>query len=274
MTSPILLSALDLCDEGVAIVGPRSADDFWCNEAFARLAKTAACSPEEFASQLDQLSTGTSENGTLQTTAEEFWIELAPLGAMHLKSQTIAAGSGDADCEDAGIGQRVLVVRASAGEHGRHAHGLSHDVVTELPDRRALERELGNRFEEGKPFALLFVDLNGFKQVNDTLGHLAGDRTLREVAHRFRDALRDEDLVARYGGDEFVVLADGVSNHAAAEQIIARLELAVAEPIESAGATPISASIGVAFSVDDFESPQAMLHAADRRMYAHKRSND
>lgn len=172
-----------------------------------------------------------------------------------------------------GVPATLLVVRRPDAGDRPSAAPWSRDHVTDLPDRRTLERMLAHRFcDQGRPFALLFLDLDGFKKVNDTLGHVTGDRTLREVARRFVDALRDVDTVARYGGDEFVVIAEGVASLEAVEPIIARLELAVAEPIAGAERIAVSASIGVALSIDRYASPEAMLSAADRRMYQNKRT--
>lgn len=146
------------------------------------------------------------------------------------------------------------------------------DIVTGLADRRRLEEELEARFHGGRPFALLFVDLDGFKLVNDELGHVAGDLALREIAQRMRESLRERDIVGRYGGDEFVVLLDGAVQPEDLELIVQRIEDAAAQPLESVpGAGPLSASIGWAFSADGYQRPADMLDTADRRMYANKR---
>lgn len=148
------------------------------------------------------------------------------------------------------------------------------DAVTGLADRRQLEADLQRRFQSGRPFALAFVDLDGFKQVNDDLGHVAGDQALREIAQRMRALLRELDTVSRYGGDEFVVLLDGSFDPIALSQIGERLRNAAATPLDSIRTpTPLSASIGWALSGDNYASPDAMIAAADQRMYASKRQS-
>lgn len=147
------------------------------------------------------------------------------------------------------------------------------DVVTGIADRRLLQDELETRFRADRSFAVVFVDLDGFKQVNDELGHLAGDQALREIAQRMDRRLRHKDLVARFGGDEFVVLVDEVGSESELEPILARIRQAIAEPLESiASKHDLSASIGWAFSDAGHTSTDEMLAAADQRMYANKQA--
>lgn len=176
--------------------------------------------------------------------------------------------------EDEGGSYYLIKLVSPEAEESRDSHSSpSTDIVTGLPDRRALQAELGRRFGvKSRPFALLFLDLDGFKRVNDSHGHLVGDDTLREVATRFRAALRDQDFIARFGGDEFAIIAGGVTTLLEADPIVRRLEAAAEEPLTSAGSGRVSASVGVALSVDGYDSPQAMLQAADEGMYARKRA--
>ncbi|MCA9241433.1 MAG: GGDEF domain-containing protein [Planctomycetales bacterium] len=149
----------------------------------------------------------------------------------------------------------------------------TRDEVTGVADRRCLMADLQRRSLGEDPFAVVFVDLNGFKQVNDLLGHMAGDRVLREVAQRIDSCLRECDLVGRFGGDEFVVLLDHVSCEAELAPVTTRIQKEVARPLasipEDAG---LSASVGWSLSVDGLESVAEMLAAADTHMYANKQA--
>jgi diguanylate cyclase (GGDEF)-like protein len=147
------------------------------------------------------------------------------------------------------------------------------DVVTGIADRRELQRELEYRFQSSRPFAAIFIDLNGFKQINDLLGHMSGDQALREIAQRIRGCLREVDLVGRFGGDEFVALVDGARKPADLEPVVQRIQQSVSAPLESVPPElPLSASIGWALSIDGYLCPADMLAAADAQMYAEKNS--
>ncbi|HEX9436539.1 MAG TPA: GGDEF domain-containing protein [Candidatus Limnocylindria bacterium] len=142
------------------------------------------------------------------------------------------------------------------------------DPLTELPNRRAFEERLKLAFERKEPFALLYVDLDGFKQINDRLGHAAGDDVLREVGAILRQAVRQADMASRIGGDEFCLLlaaADADSTRVVAERVLAGLR---ALPI-SRGA-PLSASFGIATHRDGSD-PEEVVAAADAAMYRAKR---
>lgn len=149
----------------------------------------------------------------------------------------------------------------------------TRDEVTGVADRRTLMADLQRRSAGAAPFAVLFVDLNGFKQVNDQLGHIAGDSALREVADRIEGCLRDCDLVGRFGGDEFVVLLDGVSCEMELAPVAGRIQRAVAAPLTSIPDDfALSASVGWSLSDDGLASAAEMLSAADSHMYANKQA--
>jgi diguanylate cyclase (GGDEF)-like protein len=153
------------------------------------------------------------------------------------------------------------------------------DVVTGLPDRRALEAHRTQWRSDaaggGKvAHALLFLDLDNFKPVNDQLGHAIGDRVLAELAARWRKSLRSRDLIVRYGGDEFVVLLAGVRSLNDAQPILERLRRVTSDPIRIENHTlEMRASIGVALADDVTVPLEELLVVADRAMYAAKRSS-
>ena len=154
-------------------------------------------------------------------------------------------------------------------------HRALHDALTKLANRtlfhERLHQMLARSQEEDNQFALFLLDLDGFKQVNDTYGHHYGDLLLQEVARRLRWALRDSDTVARLGGDEFAILlpravADG------ARIVASRIEDAIAEPFVVEGRqVDIGISIGISLYPENAEDADTLLHQADVAMYAAKR---
>jgi len=156
------------------------------------------------------------------------------------------------------------------------SHRALHDQLTGLPnrtlfwDRLSHRLSLADRRQTG--FAVLFLDLDNFKVVNDTLGHAAGDRLLVDVALRIRDELRAGDTAARVGGDEFVVLLDEVATSEAALVIAHRLSEALRAPYEIGADRRIAmASIGVVVGPESFGTADAVVAAADAAMYDAKR---
>lgn len=156
------------------------------------------------------------------------------------------------------------------------AHIAGHDALTGLANRRtlvtAVSEALEGRRVGDRQTAVLFCDLNGFKAINDTLGHEAGDRVLVEVAKRLSATAREHDLVARLAGDEFVVLLRQVESFADADRAARRQADALTAPIQFADrSVTISASIGIAMAANHADAT-SLLQAADRRMYEAKRA--
>jgi diguanylate cyclase (GGDEF)-like protein/PAS domain S-box-containing protein len=151
------------------------------------------------------------------------------------------------------------------------AHQASHDTLTGLPNRAELLGLMAAAFEAQEPMALLFIDLDRFKWVNDSLGHEAGDVLLIEVADRLRRLLRPGDVVARLGGDEFVVLAHGVREVSTAVALADRVAEALRRPVMLPGEREsyASASIGIAIAGGD-DAPDTLLRDADTAMYQAK----
>jgi len=135
-----------------------------------------------------------------------------------------------------------------------------------------LAAALGGERAADRDFTVLFVDLDNFKQINDEYGHLTGDNVLREVGRRLSKCVREEDRVVRYGGDEFVVVANRVSGSQEIEPLIARIQQALASPIVlPEGTFHLSLSIGAAEPMPHHRTPEDLLCEADRAMYAAKR---
>jgi diguanylate cyclase (GGDEF)-like protein len=177
-----------------------------------------------------------------------------------------------------------------ADEIGQLAHNVDQmrrelftDRLTSVANRSAMQHHLNALIArpaapgaEAAPFALLFLDLNLFKPLNDRWGHDNGDRALTEVAQRLQTRLRSHDLVARLGGDEFVIVLRGMSNLQEAQSVSAQLEALVSEPLTTLQGIPegeqvsLGASIGIALYPQDAQDMQQLMRHADQQMYAQK----
>lgn len=170
------------------------------------------------------------------------------------------------------------LVRSFAAMRSR----LLTDPLTHLANRTALQRRIEQRLQrhrrrdDSSPFALLFIDFNHFKAINDRHGHDVGDAVLREMAERLSGAVRALDLVARYAGDEFVVLLDGIGGRADAEAVREHLDQLLRQPLQALppgtadAAAPEGAAIGLAVCPDDGEDADALIRHADADMYRRK----
>ncbi len=159
----------------------------------------------------------------------------------------------------------------------RIAHLAHFDYLTNLPNRASflniLDHSVALSMRNKSMLAVLFVDLDGFKQINDTLGHEAGDLLLKGVSERFKQSVRDSDTVARLGGDEFIVLLQSIDNAESAGLLAEKLVKVLAEPFDLAGqAAKVGASIGISLFPDDASESRELVKQADEAMYVAKHS--
>jgi len=178
-------------------------------------------------------------------------------------------------------GDRIHMTVADISDRKRAEEQIEfhayHDVLTHLPNRKLftdrLSQNLTHARRTGKPLAVMFVDLDHFKSINDTLGHTAGDELLLEMARRLRGCVREDDTVARLGGDEFTIILSELRHPEDAVTVAEKIIKAVQKSI-TIGGMPIdvSASIGIALYPVDGNDPESLLRNADSAMYRAKES--
>ena len=172
--------------------------------------------------------------------------------------------------------ERISKQLQDSREHFRHA--AFHDALTGLPNRALLLDHLRQainraRREPKHLFAVLFLDLDRFKNINDSLGHAVGDELLVIAARRLKHCIRNTDIVARLGGDEFAILLDGLGDYSVAIRIAERVQRKLMQPVRLNGQEIYTtASIGIALSTIDYDQPENMLRDADTAMY-HAKEN-
>jgi diguanylate cyclase (GGDEF)-like protein len=195
--------------------------------------------------------------------AAEFEVALRDGGALAITADPLPEGAS------------VLCFRDATGElHARREleHRAMHDPLTGLPNRELLMDRLSVALarlgRQGTAVGVLFIDLDGFKEVNDAHGHSVGDELLVSIASRLRREVRDGDTVARYGGDEFVVLCEDLVHLDAAMPLARRLAEAIGQPV-SAGERllAVQASVGVVVEQNPATSAEALVTRADAEMY-------
>lgn len=158
-------------------------------------------------------------------------------------------------------------------------HEATHDMLTQLPNRRFFDEHLENAVisaqRKGNLVAVVLIDLDGFKGINDRLGHDIGDQVLRNIAARMNDVRRSSDLLARIGGDEFAMVITHLDSVNSAVQIAQRLRATFAKPSDVQGfPVSVSASFGIAVLPDHADSAGTLLKRADESMYAAKRGDE
>ncbi len=167
--------------------------------------------------------------------------------------------------------QLNIELKASRLKLSEMAH---HDPLTGLPNRNLLEDRLTQALAQanraGTKVAVCLADLDGFKPINDKLGHKAGDDVLQDIANNLRATIRAGDTVARWGGDEFVLLITGITDIEQIDETMRRVLAAVARSNIHSGGLPVSASIGVSIFPTDAYSPQTLFKNADAAMYEAK----
>jgi diguanylate cyclase (GGDEF)-like protein/PAS domain S-box-containing protein len=167
---------------------------------------------------------------------------------------------------------------ATIQHHSKHLAQLAfHDALTGLPNRyllmERLDRLIARTEREHRPLAVMFLDLDRFKSINDSYGHNVGDGLLRTVADKLKALVRFSDTVARLGGDEFVILLDNPANRDEVAHVAARIIATINEPMTFCGTTvQVGASLGIATHPIHGLTPTALIENADKAMYAAKRA--
>jgi len=262
-------------------------DDQWriikVNEAFSQLSGYRV--DEVYGQEVGMLYTDNADSpsiDTLRHTLEsvdhwqgEFW-SLRKNGHAYP-----AWGTVDAVRDERGLLLNYISLFSditSLKESQQQLHFLAHhDPLTGLANRllfwARLEQSIQHARRHRKKIALLFLDIDQFKRVNDTLGHATGDRLLQVTAERLLKHVRGEDTIARLGGDEFAVIAEEIVMRQDAQQFADKLNTVINEPVEIAGSRiEPSASIGIGLYPDDGESPESLYQAADAWMYRTKKT--
>ncbi len=235
---------------------------------------------------------GAADVPDLERRLEEIASVIQELSALRFDARATVGTAGDiVDAVAAGVNALGEELEASFQEVERRVadrtaelaiatrelrHRALHDDLTGLANRTLFWDRLSHRMDlaerRATGFAVLFLDLDDFKVVNDTLGHAAGDQLLVDVAHRLLDGLRAGDTAARVGGDEFVVLLDDVVTSEAALAVAHRIAETLRVPYVFADHRyTATSSIGVAVGPEGFATADAMVAAADAAMYAAKR---
>jgi diguanylate cyclase (GGDEF)-like protein len=194
------------------------------------------------------------------------------------QGQAPAQLGGDVLARLRGVGDQAATALQNARLLTTVRHQATHDALTGLPNRvlfsQRLDAELAGT-AAGESLAVLFCDLDGFKQVNDTHGHAAGDELLRQVAARLGAVVRPQDTVGRLSGDEFALVLPGLADPTDAADVVDRVRGCFAEPFRLEGRqVPVTCSVGVAVTDRTVGSAEALMRAADAEMYRVKRSTD
>ena len=221
--------------------------------------------PEVFEARLAEALAPQQDGEDFVRGSREFEVALRDGGALAISTSPISRDDGT----------MVICFRDATGElraRRELEHRAMHDTLTGLPNRELLMDRLtvalARLGRQGTAVGVLFIDLDGFKEVNDVHGHDVGDELLVSVAARLRREVRDGDTVARYGGDEFVVLCEDLVRVEAAAPLAQRLADAVAQPVSTGERLlVVRASIGVVVEQNPQTSAEALVKRADAEMY-------
>jgi diguanylate cyclase (GGDEF)-like protein len=218
---------------------------------------------------------GAIETGLVASTGHEVPVRIST-SALDVDAESLLCLTF-ADLTDQNAQKREIANRVRQLERAKAAltRQATHDALTGLPNRTLLMDRLTQTIalseRSGTSTGLIFVDLDNFKEINDTGGHAAGDVVLRQIAARLVGAVRPMDSVARLGGDEFVVLLPALANRSDAKEIVARVAGVVNVPVQlEYGPVPVTASVGVSVcgpALDEHLSPDSLLRQADAAMY-------
>ncbi|MDN5882058.1 MAG: diguanylate cyclase, partial [Nitrosospira sp.] len=243
-----------------------------------RTRRSLLLGPESLAALPEELQAA-NDNNVLCWLVVPLNSHKGTIGALILKGDADGAPYTEKDRE---LLQFVSTQIAAAIErkqlHARLKYMAQYDGLTGLPNRGLLYDRLKmalarTRREQGQ-MSLLYLDLNNFKQVNDSLGHAAGDELLQEIANRLKQCIRDLDTVARMGGDEFVVLLENIQAPEHASNVAKKIRSAISQPIKIEGCSLcILPSIGIALYPEHGDEAQQLLRHADEAMYFEKKKS-
>ncbi|MEP9315519.1 EAL domain-containing protein [Pseudomonas sp. LABIM340] len=275
--------ALETSEQRFKAIAEASSDWIWETDENYRLSYLSARFETLTGYRIDDwLGRRIDDLITCDTTSLVAWLEKIPQEG---HSTTLTCGFRDAHglrriCKFTASGAGGLGYRGTSADitheveaHARIQHLSLHDALTGLPNRAKLASFMDDLLSSGREeqMAVLMLDLDRFKPINDTLGHPAGDAVLQIVAERLRDSIRGEDLVARLGGDEFVIVDSQSQGRDDAEAFCRRLVGLINQPIEYNGSQlNIGTSIGIVLSGDAHGDAQNLLRCADVAMYEAK----
>ena len=202
---------------------------------------------------------------------------------MHKTGRTVwtswsVSAANDAKSKQPNLIFQIQDITGKKSAEEKLQHDATHDALTGLPNRPFFMNRLSVALEkvrqiDGYKVSVLFIDLDRFKYVNDSLGHLIGDELLKEIAARLRDCMRPSDIVARLGGDEFTILVEGKYETHEVTRIAERIQKKFGLPFDLSGHEVYSsASIGILHASDNHQSSEDVMRDADTAMYQAKRA--
>jgi len=259
--------ALELCPSPILFASLQDLSVDWANAAAQRFL------------QLDskELLGRTLSNFVPERELPGLWQTMADFqqGQQILATSSLSAEDGTGLCQVtlAKTNKQIIVVGESSLLGNDNENTIGTDALTGLPDRRVLQTRVEAALKrEQNNWGLLFIDLNRYKQINDQYGHVAGDRVLVEFARKLQASSRPNDLVVRYGGDEFVVLVDRVPSESELRTMASRVAREVSVMVNETNRTiVITGSVGCAMASSTYKTVDQIVAVADRDMYARKR---